>query len=156
MDKEVILQQPPVIGGYGYARLDTVEAAKFTELPMVHFEGDLYRHPMARGQERNSFEQRFDIYALGCVLLELAMWRPLEDILDLLPNGPSTPEQKEQFSLLEYLGEHKTIPRLHHVAGELFAAAIYLCFVDGDESMSGSNTLARHNAVTQALTKCQL
>jgi hypothetical protein len=41
----------------------------------------LYRHPLSLGQGIASFTKRFDLSSLGCVLLEIGLWAPLQTIL---------------------------------------------------------------------------
>lgn len=67
------------LGGYEYARADN--PLETTEAPASQPYLELYRHPRSLGQGRASFNKRFDLYSLGCVLLELAFWLPLQTIL---------------------------------------------------------------------------
>lgn len=67
------------LGGYEYARADN--PLETTEAPLSQLNTDLYRHPRSLGQGRASFNKKFDIYSLGCVLLEVAFWLPLPTIL---------------------------------------------------------------------------
>lgn len=67
------------LGGYEYARADNPLEA--TEAPSSQLYLDLYRHPRSLGQGRASFNKKFDLYSLGCVLLEMAFWLPLHTIL---------------------------------------------------------------------------
>ncbi|MCJ1401470.1 hypothetical protein MMC11_004684 [Xylographa trunciseda] len=70
---------PPYIAGYEYARADN--ALEMTEDAPSSPELDLYRHPQAQGVARPSFKKIFDLYALGCVLLEIACWSSLQNLL---------------------------------------------------------------------------
>ncbi|KAI0445150.1 prion-inhibition and propagation-domain-containing protein [Xylaria telfairii] len=77
----VFLKAEPYIIGYEYARSDTKDSANaFTELPDTELETDLYRHPQARGPSRETFQKRFDMYAMACIFVEIVMWEPLVDI----------------------------------------------------------------------------
>lgn len=67
------------LGGYEYARADN--PLETTEAPSSKLYTDLYRHPRSLGQGRASFIKKFDLYSLGCVLLEIAFWLPLPTIL---------------------------------------------------------------------------
>ncbi|CAD6569584.1 MAG: hypothetical protein ASARMPRED_002956 [Alectoria sarmentosa] len=67
------------LGGYEYARADN--PLETTEAPSSQLHSELYRHPRSLGQGRASFNKRFDLYSLGCVLLEVAFWLPLPTIL---------------------------------------------------------------------------
>ncbi|KAM7189691.1 Prion-inhibition and propagation domain containing protein [Rhypophila sp. PSN 637] len=78
---KVFLASEPYIVGYEYARSDTSDAAvAFTQLPDTELEEDLYRHPLARGLGRETYQKRFDLYAMACVVVELVMWKPLVEI----------------------------------------------------------------------------
>ena len=66
-------------GGYEYARADS--PLETSEDPSSSRYLDLHRHPLSIGSGRVSYNQRFDMYSLGCVLVELAIWAPLETIL---------------------------------------------------------------------------
>ena len=67
------------LGGYEYARADNPLEA--TEAPSSQLYLELYRHPRSLGQGRASFNKKFDLYSLGCVLLEMGFWLPLHTIL---------------------------------------------------------------------------
>lgn len=67
------------LGGYEYARADN--PLETTEAPSSQLHSELYRHPRSLGQGRASYNKRFDLYSLGCVLLEVAFWLPLPTIL---------------------------------------------------------------------------
>lgn len=67
------------LGGYEYARADN--PLETTEAPSSRLQLELYRHPRSLGQGRVSFNKKFDLYSLGCVLLEVAFWLPLQTIL---------------------------------------------------------------------------
>lgn len=119
-----ILTGRPYLFGYGYARPDTVSAAVMTEMPVTATNRDLYRHPNARGEARHSFQTRFDMYGLACVLTELALWRHLEEILvnyraSTLQQGlPSLNELSRDIGFQEELSFH---------VGPKFVEAIALC-----------------------------
>ncbi|KAJ4991924.1 hypothetical protein SVAN01_02519 [Stagonosporopsis vannaccii] len=74
------LRGAPYLIGYEYARPDTANAAAFTQLPDTELRNDLYRHPQARGIRRERYRKQFDMYALGCIFLEVGMWRKLSEI----------------------------------------------------------------------------
>jgi serine/threonine protein kinase len=69
----------PYLAGYIYARADNPLEA--TETPEAQFEADLYRHPSSLGISRASYRKNFDLFSLGCVLLELGIWSRLSTIL---------------------------------------------------------------------------
>lgn len=93
---DVFLQSEPILIGYDYARPDTAEAAlALTQLPDTDLRADLYRHPQARGAGREIFQKRFDMYALGSVILESILWTRLEDLF-VEYQSPNLPAQLEE------------------------------------------------------------
>ncbi|KAI7236985.1 hypothetical protein KC330_g3447 [Hortaea werneckii] len=75
---EAFLDSRPYLIGYEYARPDNPDAANaLTTMPNTTMLSDLYRHPAKRGALRTAFAKRHDLYALCCVLIELALWKPL-------------------------------------------------------------------------------
>ena len=71
----------PYLAGYEYARPSNAVTETVPSQP----DNDLYRHPSAQGPARSGFRMSFDLFAVGCVLLEIALWAKLEDILQSLP-----------------------------------------------------------------------
>ncbi|KAJ1324508.1 Prion-inhibition and propagation [Microdochium nivale] len=75
---EDLLRTEPFVMGYDSARPDDPDAAAaLTQVPEHDLVADLYRHPQARGLGRETFQKRFDVYALGCLLVEVMCWEPL-------------------------------------------------------------------------------
>ena len=77
----------PYISGFDYARPSS--AGEQTECPTERTEKDLYRHPEAYDGSLTTgthFKKSFDIYSLGLVLAEVAVWRTIADtVLNLEP-----------------------------------------------------------------------
>lgn len=71
----------PIVSGFEYARPDLPE--ELTEKPPENFDHDLYRHPDALGRSDIRSKKSWDIYSLGVVLIEIAFWKPLTNLLDL-------------------------------------------------------------------------
>ncbi|MCJ1307513.1 hypothetical protein MMC25_001159 [Agyrium rufum] len=72
----------PFVSGFDYAR--PALAGEMTEIPTIRSENSLYQHPNAHGEgarESISFKKTFDIYSLGVILAEIALWRPVEELL---------------------------------------------------------------------------
>ncbi|EXJ66367.1 uncharacterized protein A1O5_10519 [Cladophialophora psammophila CBS 110553] len=63
------------LGGYEFARWDNM--LETTEAPGAFEHSRLYRHPLSLSEDRIPFCKAFDLYSLGCVLLEIGLWRPL-------------------------------------------------------------------------------
>ena len=84
------------VAGYVYARAD--DPGEMTEPLESELEADLYRHPLSLGNSRLSFRKSFDIFSVGCTLLEIGLWSSLRQILERhsarqLPSGPQVQQQ---------------------------------------------------------------
>lgn len=66
----------PYLAGYEYSRPSNAETETVPSQPEL----ELYRHPSAQGPARSNFNKAFDLFALGCVLLEIALWTDLQEI----------------------------------------------------------------------------
>lgn len=73
----------PYLSGFGYARPAFRE--DMTEMPSQNPLHDLYRHPAVHGlgpyESRQGFKRTFDIYSLGIVMMEIACWHCVDQIL---------------------------------------------------------------------------
>ena len=130
------------LSGFEYARPNSKAGKALTELPDTPLLTDLYRHPGARGIHRQSFQKRFDMYALGCVLLELALWKPLMDIfsishekelVEIVRNAEAQGSELQLPSLLGLANAGELFMHVTHSAGNAFWEAIHHCFAEGIE-----------------------
>lgn len=74
----------PYLSGFEYSRPETADY--LSENPPAIAAEDLYRHPAVQGGPRESrhglgYKKQHDIYSLGILILEIAYWRPIYDIL---------------------------------------------------------------------------
>lgn len=74
------LLSSPLVSGYGLSRPS--EAIEMTQEPSFEPSSDIYRHPRAQFEEADGpYRKSYDMYSLGVVLLEVALWKPIEDII---------------------------------------------------------------------------
>jgi hypothetical protein len=78
-DTESINITNAVLEGYEYARADN--PSDMTESPTLQQEENLYRHPALLKPDRESFHKAYDLYALGCTLIEIGLWANMTTIL---------------------------------------------------------------------------
>ena len=78
-DPELIDITKAVLEGYEYARADN--PSDMTESPTLQQEANLYRHPALLKPDRASFQKAYDLYALGCTLIEIGLWTNMTTIL---------------------------------------------------------------------------
>ena len=70
----------PFVSGFELSRPSTVD--KMTEKPTFDPFADIYRHPDAQSSQMDgNYRKSYDIYSLGIVLIEIAFWKRLEDIM---------------------------------------------------------------------------
>ncbi|KAF2632385.1 hypothetical protein BU25DRAFT_487892 [Macroventuria anomochaeta] len=69
----------PYISGFEYSR--PAQRDDMTQRPSDDPGADIYRHPLS--QSGSSFRKSFDLYSLGVVLLEIAYWKPIDEILEI-------------------------------------------------------------------------
>ncbi|KFY56586.1 hypothetical protein V496_06682 [Pseudogymnoascus sp. VKM F-4515 (FW-2607)] len=140
---------PVYLGGYEYARADN--PLDITEAPSSQKETDIYRHPALTSGSHSSYKKQYDLYALGCVLLEIGLWCSLQSILLLalrrgskdfrVPHGLNL-EFGGQVEVAE-LSEKKRIlvtdnrdggivKELEFMAGKKYASVVMACLTAGD------------------------
>lgn len=68
------------IMGYAYARADLPFEA--TEPLESEFEANLYRHPACLRITREPFRRAFDMFSVGCIMIELGLWCSLKKLCE--------------------------------------------------------------------------
>jgi hypothetical protein len=78
----------PYLSGFDYSRPATND--DMTERPTDNATADIYRHPTVQSTGnreestgRESYKKSFDLYSLGIVLLEIAYWKTIDQILNI-------------------------------------------------------------------------
>jgi hypothetical protein len=116
----------PHLIGWCYARQQNGETLKVN--PVEDRASDLYRHPKRQGHPSDRFTIRHDIYSLGVVLLEVALW----ETADELCKGVDHPIKIRE-TLLQRTRD--TVPWL---MGERYAEAVRRC-LEGDFDIPGDH-----------------
>ncbi|KAF2770248.1 hypothetical protein EJ03DRAFT_77586 [Teratosphaeria nubilosa] len=163
-DAETFLTRGSYLVGYGLARPDTAQAAvSLTETPDTALDAELYRHPEKRNDASKPFCKTYDLYGLGCVLLELALWRPLIDIVGLhekqnwrklLAEAEATRQDIELASMLDVLQKPSLRSEVHHNVGSIFWDAICLCFGSTATIEEDEISMARQTSIVEMLRAC--
>jgi hypothetical protein len=141
------------LGGYEYARADN--PSDMTEFPAMQQDMNLYRHPALLKANRASFEKSFDLFAFGCVLVEIGLWanisttllrfarrkklggkRPLpateEGTLTYAGKAEMSEVNEVRVGLLTERGRGSIKEALEFAVGKSFAEVAYLCLSAGD------------------------
>jgi hypothetical protein len=76
----------PYISGFDYSRPALND--DMTEKPPENAASDVYRHPRVQGSggregAGTGFKKSYDLYSLGIILLEIAYWKPIDQIVGI-------------------------------------------------------------------------
>ncbi|KAK1760329.1 prion-inhibition and propagation-domain-containing protein [Echria macrotheca] len=163
---EVFLASELYVIGYEYARSDTEEAAiAFTQLPDTEIEADLYRHPQARGHGRETYQKRFDLYAVACVVIELVMWSPLADVFaeyltanlrEVIDIAKASGEVIELPTLGQLFENEEATRALRYQAGDAVFEVIKMCYTAERRDQEDETSLAVQNAAVDKLAWCRI
>ncbi|KAI9685479.1 MAG: hypothetical protein M1820_010791 [Bogoriella megaspora] len=159
------IESPMYLLGYEYARTDDKEGAALTQHINTPARLEIYKHPEHRGRKRQPFRKQFDMYGLGCILLELAHWRPLIEIYANLfgnqiqaqiQDADQNNKEIELPSLSDLASKHPATLRFtKHQVGSAFAKAITKCLYMPAQNKDGADTsLETQKAVVDLLEQC--
>lgn len=119
----------PYLCGFDYAR--PAASDEVTELPPENPEFDVYRHPFAQGhaprEGSSGFRKTFDIYSLGVVLVEIALWQPIPKVLGIEPLNMHTAPNVTKNVQTRLLDEKQHLGRVRSAVGDVFAEATRAC-----------------------------
>lgn len=81
-----IAYNDPYISGFDYSRPAMND--DMTEKPPENAASDIYRHPRVQGSggrdgPGGGFKKSYDVYSLGIILLEIAFWKPIDQIMKI-------------------------------------------------------------------------
>lgn len=81
-DEQMIDYGNPILSGFDYAR--PASKGEKTEGPNNDVEASMYRHPDSQNindDARTPYCKTFDIYSLGVILVEIAFWMPIDEVV---------------------------------------------------------------------------
>ena len=119
----------PIFSGFDYSRPDLIGEQTFRTGQNVKHE--LYRHPDLLQLRTKRSQKSHDIYSLGLVLFEIALWKPVEDILGIEVRRSRLLEVGQTLAKIGETG-NALRSRLAAQVGNEYTAVIDLC-VNGDE-----------------------
>lgn len=154
----------PYLMGYDYARPEA--ETSLTELPDATLQSDLYRHPQKRGAVATGYRKQFDLFALGCVLTELALWEglvttlsrlSLEDWHKAIEDAERTKKDLKLPSLLDFWQDSQFVEDVSHAAGSRYLEAVQLCLKDPSDQTDGDEaSLEVQRSVLEKLQECRV
>jgi len=132
----------PIVSGFDYSRPDMPE--EITVRNPSNIFDDLYRHPERLKDVSTSTprsQRSHDVYSLGIILLEIAFWQPIEEVMEIAMTEKSARSSihKIQERILDRsnrstFGKQSTMIRLEAQIGEVYAQVVRRC-VQGGETM---------------------
>ena len=120
----------PLIGGFEYARPDLPDEE--TEPPPRLSEHDIYRHPAVLARTTSRSQKSHDIYSLGIVLVEIAYWKRIDEIMQI-PQAPEKAVKAQVRKVRESLLQGDYFRCIEGDVGEVYAAVVKKCLAGGTE-----------------------
>jgi len=134
MTKIDIRNEKPFLCGFDYSR--PADPGEETERPVENLLHDMYRHPkvqfdLPREGGRSGFNKLHDVYSLGVVLFEIAVWKPVYEVLGVDDGGgPGAIKAAVAKSVESRLLAAENVAFLEAEAGDAVASAVRAC-LDG-------------------------
>ena len=119
----------PLIAGFEYARPDLPNEE--TEQPPEHSENDIYRHPSIIRRTAIRSHKSHDIYSLGIVLVEIAYWKRIDEIMEI-PNEVKAAKARVM-KVRELLLGGDYLEFIQGAVGEIYAEVTRRCLAGGEE-----------------------
>ncbi|KAF2244937.1 hypothetical protein BU26DRAFT_522648 [Trematosphaeria pertusa] len=106
-----------------------IDSTSLSSKPGVTPDSARYTHPKYWGHVDARFEALYDIYSLGIVLIEIALWKTTKTMAEKLNRDPT----RTEISLAEWRDavEKDLIPEVERRAGRIYGDVVRRC-VTGD------------------------
>jgi len=151
--------EQPWLTGFQLSRPRSFD--NLTERPEFDKYKDLYRHECAQsGSQSEKYKASYDIYSLGVLLVEIALWRRIEDILEIDMSSVSRKRLRGIHDALLNRGDAAKLrtgdPILTMVeksTTRVYAAAVQVCLEadENDKRMTSESEVRRANQMSSML-----
>lgn len=119
----------PLISGFDFSRPDVSGEITVKSTSQAHH--DYYKHPQLLQHSKARSEKLHDIYSLGLILVEIALWKPIEEIMEVITGKPLTTSQIPRISERILTGSYEefgtVIAAIAAQAGDVFASVTKQC-----------------------------
>ncbi|KAI0014564.1 hypothetical protein F4780DRAFT_214680 [Xylariomycetidae sp. FL0641] len=120
----------PYLFGFEFSRVNDAETRMDEDFSE---QNNLYRHPERWGRPSARFTHTHDIYALGVVLLEVAMWKDVRSIVGVKKDADGKNSSWESLEVQEKL-LRRSRKHLFHQLDQKLADAIATCLDFGGQT----------------------
>ncbi|KAH0536193.1 hypothetical protein FGG08_006901, partial [Glutinoglossum americanum] len=125
----------PILTGFDYAR--PARSEEMTERPPENPEYDIYRHPATHSSNpTSSYKKPYDIYSLGVILVEIAHWRPIDQIIGIEDLAKAKPEKTRGVQKLLLDTAEGYLDDVAFRVGERYREAVVMC-LSGEFGVGG-------------------
>ncbi|USP79752.1 hypothetical protein yc1106_07026 [Curvularia clavata] len=143
----------PYVSGFELSRPSIMD--EWSEKPGFEPAKDIYRHPYAQSNQTDgSYRKSYDMYSLGVVMTEIALWKPIEEVIgieNLVKAKPST-LRRIQPRLLKKPSKGSAgscLQRIASACGDSLCGIVE-CYLDQDtEPMPESDTPLKQQKLTE-------
>lgn len=125
----------PYLAGFDSSRPDHLEEMSIAPKNLMGEE--LYRHPSSLGTQREKYRKAFDVYSLGLLLLEIGMWKGLQEYLKGRTSKYSPAAFRDK--LIQGL-----VPALGSKAGSRYRTIVHRCLSYEDTDQAPKKGLSAH------------
>jgi hypothetical protein len=116
----------PYLTGFEYARPERDGTSTTSGQTSNYYE--LYRHPSYQGiSAQGNYRKTFDIYSLGILLLEIAAWEPIQDIIGMEDYEKRTAVELEAIPKIILASSSSILKNLEKVMGREYRIAVESC-----------------------------
>ena len=136
----------PTLAGFDYARPD--RPGEQTDPPPEDSEHDMYRHPSSLNRATSRSRKSYDVYSLGIVLIEIAHWRRIDDIVKIPEDTKAAKRTIRNIRTILLRDDSRT--EIEALIGDEYSRVVRTCLTSTDEpedddleavSISGAHSL---------------
>ena len=119
----------PTLAGFDYARPD--RPGEQTDPPPENSEHDIYRHPSSLHRATSRSKKSYDIYSLGIVLIEIAHWRRIDDIVKMPEDAKAA--QRTIRNMRTILLREEARKEIEGLIGDKYSQVVRTCLASDEE-----------------------
>jgi hypothetical protein len=147
-----------LLSGFEYSRPEASVPSIDRGLSTNDIASAIYRHPRYQGEAISGYRIEYDIYSVGLILTEIALWMPLLSFLDVKTKDPgSEPGMKLSSKMTRFQSaeaavlKQRVIERMKEQGsfrvGTQYAQAAIWCLEAADKELGGESSDGQYTAL---------